>query len=63
MGTFFELPDGKLVCFNSGGRFHGWLFRRHPDGQFVSVQKLAEVQPPLDSVCVGSPHVTGGENG
>ena len=48
MGTFFELPDGKMVCFNPGGRFHGWLFRRHPDGQFVSVQKLNEVQPPLD---------------
>ncbi len=48
MGTFFELPDGKIVCFNPGGRFHGWLFRRHPDGQFVSVQKLSEVQPPLD---------------
>ena len=24
----------------SGGRFHGWLFYRHPDGQFVSERKL-----------------------
>ena len=24
----------------SGGRFHGWLFYRHPDGQFVTERKL-----------------------
>lgn len=24
----------------SGGRFHGWLFYRHQDGQFVSERKL-----------------------
>lgn len=46
-GKFFELPDGKIVCFNAGGRWHGWLLHRHPDGQFVSERKLAEVSPPL----------------
>ena len=30
---------GKAVDL-SGGRFHGWLFYRHPDGQFVSERKL-----------------------
>ena len=24
----------------TGGRFHGWLFTRHPDGQWVSHRKL-----------------------
>ena len=36
----FELPDGTAICCNPGGRFHGWLFARHPDGQYVSVRKL-----------------------
>ncbi|BBH11785.1 hypothetical protein [Chromobacterium haemolyticum] len=31
-------PD-KAVCLD-GGRFHGWLMYRHPDGQFVSERKL-----------------------
>lgn len=48
MNTFFELPDGKIICFNPGGRWHGWLFHRHPDGQFVSEQKLVEVKPPIE---------------
>ncbi len=42
------LPDGNAVCF--GGRFHGWLFRRHPDGQWVSVQKLSLEEPVYDDV-------------
>jgi hypothetical protein len=48
MNTFFELPDGKIVCFNPDGRWHGWLFHRHADGQFVSEAKLPEVKPPPD---------------
>jgi hypothetical protein len=24
----------------SGGRFHGWLFYQHPDGQYVTERKL-----------------------
>lgn len=47
METFFALPDGKFVCFNPGGRWHGWLFYRHPDGQFVSERKLQEVEPQM----------------
>lgn len=35
---FLILPDGMSVCL--GGRFNGWLMRKHPDGQWVSVQKL-----------------------
>ena len=31
------------VCMD--GRWKGWLFRKHPDGQFVSVRKLDEVDP------------------
>ncbi len=42
----FELPDGTAVCCNPGGRFHGWLFRKHPDGQYVSVKKLEPVADP-----------------
>ena len=26
----------------SGGRFHGWLFYKHPDGQWVSDRKLSD---------------------
>lgn len=48
MSEFFKLPDGKFVCCNPGGRFHGWLFYRHPDGQFVSEQKLERVEPQID---------------
>ena len=28
-----------------GGRFDGWLVRKHPDGQWVSVRKLESVDP------------------
>lgn len=41
----FLISATEAVNFNPGGRFHGWLFRRHPDGQFVSVRKLQEVNP------------------
>jgi hypothetical protein len=44
---FFELPDGKVVCCNPGGRFHGWLFYRHPDGQLISERKLPEAERPF----------------
>lgn len=26
----------------SGGRFHGWLFYQHPDGQYVTERKLKD---------------------
>lgn len=28
-----------------GGRFDGWLMRRHPDGEWVTVRKLPEEDP------------------
>ena len=36
----FYLGDNLAVNFNPRGRLHGWLFRRHPDGQWVSIRKL-----------------------
>lgn len=41
----FDIGDGLAVNVNPGGRFHGWLFRRHPDGQYVSVRKLNTITP------------------
>jgi hypothetical protein len=43
-----QLPDGKILLQQnpdcavdlSGGRWHGWLFVRHPDGHWVSQRKL-----------------------
>lgn len=37
------LPDGTGVMLN--GRWRGWLFRRHPDGQWTSVRRLDLVDP------------------
>lgn len=42
----FELGDGRVVNFNPAGRFHGWIFRRHPDGQYVSERKLEPAPAP-----------------
>lgn len=42
----FDLGDGRVVNFNPAGRFHGWIFRRHPDGHFVSERKLEPVKLP-----------------
>lgn len=38
---------GMGVCV--GGRFDGWLMRKHPDGQWVSEKKL-ESEDPYDSL-------------
>lgn len=43
MSTIYKLRDGYGVCV--GGRFDGWLMRKHPDGQWVSVEKL-ELEAP-----------------
>mgnify|MGYP001566898881 CR=1 FL=1 len=42
----FDLGDGLAVSSNPGGKFHGWLFRQHPDGQYVSVRKLDLIENP-----------------
>jgi hypothetical protein len=48
--AMFALGDGRqYIYYNPGGRFHGWLFTRHPDGQFVSQYKLYEVPLPKPS--------------
>lgn len=44
------LPNGLILLQSkpdcavdlSGGKWHGWLFTRHPDGQFVSYRKLTD---------------------
>lgn len=40
----FDLGDGFAIAFNPQGRFHGWLFKKHPDGQWVSVRKLNKIE-------------------
>lgn len=40
------LPDPmKRYAICIGGRWHGWLFHRHPDGQWVSKFKLPVEEP------------------
>lgn len=42
--VFLQIENGKPVyaaCMD-GGRFHGWLMWKHPDGQWVSKRKLEE---------------------
>lgn len=41
----FLINADEAVCCNPGSRFHGWLFRRHADGQFVSVRQLQQANP------------------
>lgn len=48
----FDLGDGTAVACNPGGRFHGWLFKKHPDGQYVSIQKLDIVRDPFRHLAV-----------
>ena len=45
----FHIDDNTAVQCNPGGRFHGWLLRRHPDGQWVTVRKLEPVTDPFGS--------------
>lgn len=35
--------ENEAICI--GGKFDGWQMRRHPDGQWVSVRKLAQESP------------------
>lgn len=42
----FKLNEQQAVQCNPGGRFHGWLFRRHPDGQWISERKLEQTEIP-----------------
>ena len=38
----------QAVCL--GGRWCGWLFRKHADGQWISVQKLDQEVPAFDNL-------------
>lgn len=57
----FKISDDLAVNCNPNGRFHGWLFRRHPDGQFVSVRKLETIEPPNPFQAASTPSQDGGE--
>ena len=39
----YILAPGEGVCV--GGRFHGWLMRRHQSGEWVSVRELQAIDP------------------
>lgn len=38
-----KISANEGVCLE--GRWKGWLFRKHADGQWMSVRKLDEVDP------------------
>ena len=40
----FDLGNGLAVNCNPAGRFHGWLFQKHPDGHYVSVRQLKVIE-------------------
>jgi hypothetical protein len=43
MTMIAKLDKNEGVCIE--GKWKGWLFRRLPDGQWVSVRKLEETDP------------------
>lgn len=45
MAQLFLLDKDTGVLFNPDRRFHGWLCRKHPDGQWVTVRKLEPIDP------------------
>ncbi len=40
----FDIGEDMAVNCNPGGRFHGWLFKKHPDGLYVSIRKLEVIE-------------------
>ena len=42
-----KLSEEEGVCIE--GRWAGWLFRRHPDGGWISVRKL-EIEDPYEGL-------------
>ena len=60
--VLLQRHDGKplyAACLD-GGRFHGWLMSKHPDGQWVSQRKLEswEVMQSEDQRDYGIVHET-----
>lgn len=41
----FDMRHGRYLCFDPDGRWHGWEFYKHPDGQFVSIAKREWIKP------------------
>lgn len=41
----FDMLHGRYLCFDPTGRWHGWEFYKHPDGQFVSIAKREWAEP------------------
>lgn len=41
----FDMLHGRYLCFDPKGRWHGWEFYKHPDGQFVSIAKRECTEP------------------
>lgn len=52
----FDLGNGLAFACNPNGRFHGWLFKQHPDGQWVSYRKLDLVADPFPDKWFLVPH-------
>ena len=46
MSGMIETKDGRHAVCLDGGRFHGWVFYRHPNGQWVSLRRAlpSEIQ-------------------
>lgn len=44
----FDMLHGRYLCFDPAGRWHGWEFYKHPDGQFVSMGKREWMKPIQD---------------
>ena len=60
----FDLGNGLAVACNPGGRFHGWVFEKHPLGQWVSIRKLDLVNDPFKHTIpavVDRPEYNGGD--
>ena len=55
----FDIGNGEFVHFSQNGRFHGWIFRRGSDGQYVSVRQMNAVSdfPPASPFALPAPPV------
>lgn len=51
--VLLQLSPTEAVCFNVGGRFHGWLFVREASG-WSSVRALESMEIPLPEIFAAS---------
>lgn len=40
--TILQKSPEYAACLDRSNSWHGWLFKRHPDGGFVSIRKLKQ---------------------